>query len=63
VRPLHQNNASVNELSRRSNHHAPAFRSRHPGAQQRQVIMEIAAVVMFGSVVLWLLDEASSARG
>jgi hypothetical protein len=44
----------------RRGHDAQAFRSGHPGRPGRQVTMEIAAVVLIGSVVLWFVEEASS---
>ena len=58
--PRPRNNTSVNELSRRSNQDARAFRPRNPRAQESQAIMEIAAAVLFISVVLWFIEVASS---
>jgi hypothetical protein len=58
--PPPRNNTSVNELSQRSNQDGGAFRPRNPRAQESQAIMEIAAAVLFVSVVLWFIEVASS---
>jgi hypothetical protein len=58
--PPPRNDTSVNELSQRSNQDSRAFRPRIPRAQESQAIMEIAAAVLFLSVVLWFIEVASS---
>jgi len=49
---------SVNDLSRCSRQ--DGGRSRHPTfAIEQGKVMEIAAAVLFGSVVIWFLQEAT----
>jgi hypothetical protein len=46
-------------LSQRSIHNARRLRRRFRASSSQESAMEFAAVVLFGSVVLWFVEEAT----
>jgi hypothetical protein len=46
-------------LSQRSIHNTRRLRRRFRASSSRENAMEFAAVILFGSVVLWFVEEAT----